>query len=216
MTLHERDRKFHSQTKTETLMTKNDQISKLLSQNPALEEGMEIADEEEEEEEFVDGEDSGDEDYMPDYLKSKETAEFDCESIVSTYSNIENHPSRISEKSNKKKKKKKLMSEDGEESVSKNYGAKVITISAKTGLPVVQEKRKSKEDEDDDELVVNKGEGRNKKETKEEKRLRKLKVKEERRENRSVKTKLKTAYKEDERLTLKTSNACNGVPMFKY
>jgi hypothetical protein len=242
--IHEQDRKFHSKTKKETILSKNEQISKLLNQN-----GLDVTDLAadaqvcgeggvpqvmEAEEEYAEDEDSGDEDYMPEYLKPKQVSEFDCESIVSTYSNIENHPVRITEKNNKKKKKQRQGgSEDGDDSsvVSKNYGAKVITISAKTGLPVVQEKKNARggrggnmhddddDDDDDDEggdSVVNKGVGRNKQETKEEKRLRKLQVKEERRLSRTVKTKLKTAYKEDEKLQMKTASASNGLSMFKY
>jgi len=92
----------------------------------------------------------------------------------------------------------------------------VITISSKTGLPIVQEKSEMNKNKTDDQMI-NKGTGRNKKETPEEKRLRKQLIKEERRNNRQIKTKLKSAYKEDDMIQQKTSNTGgNGVPVFKY
>ena len=56
---------------------------------------------------------------------------------------------------------------------------KKILISKKTGMPIVEEASPKEEEDVEMEPVCNSGEKRNKKETAEEKRLRKQRVKEE-------------------------------------
>ena len=64
---------------------------------------------------------------------------------------------------------------------------KKIMISKKTGMPIVEEEKPEVEEDGELTPVCNSGEKRNKKETAEEKRLRKQKVKEEK----SVSVKMK-------------------------
>lgn len=105
-------------------------------------------------------------------MKKRET--WDVQSVISTYSNLENHPSLINDKGPQKR----------------------IRIDPKTGMPVLMEvERKQKpprknrhveeeeeeeeeEDEEEEEELENKGAPRTKEETKEEKKARKLAVKE--------------------------------------
>lgn len=139
---------------------------------------------------------------------------FDAETIVSTFTNTENHP--------------KVLDDDQ---------APVIRLSRKTGIPIVRRQRKRRdgaggdidtvdeseegaggagagsdeEDYEDDDgrgshasgvrhsPIALPGEARNKKETAEEKRARKAAVKAARREARAAKKSLKSAFKEEER-----------------
>ncbi|KAF0980291.1 hypothetical protein FDP41_013505 [Naegleria fowleri] len=109
---------------------------------------------------------------------------WDCETILTSYTNIYNHPSVIDDAPRKKKPKQ-------------------IKLSQKSGLPIgVIGKQKvdmSEEqvDEDDFEEVVNLGQARNKNETKEERKERKKKAKELKRQKREQKKNLKTTFKEE-------------------
>lgn len=104
-------------------------------------------------------------------VKQRET--WDCQTVLSTYSNLENHPAMISDRGPKKK----------------------IVINPKTGMPSLVEKEPKKprhqpiqeeqddneeeEDEDEEEIEpVNLGVARSKKESKDEKKARKAAVKE--------------------------------------
>ncbi|CEP09868.1 hypothetical protein [Parasitella parasitica] len=125
--------------------------------------------------------------------KQRET--WDVQSVISTYSNLENHPSLISDKG----------------------PAKRIRIDPKTGMPVlVQIERKKKkqditeeraeesdDDEDDEgedegEAGVNKGAPRLKSETKEEKKARKQAIKDAKKNRREEKKSTKSAFKTEE------------------
>ncbi|KAK4518256.1 uncharacterized protein ATC70_001608 [Mucor velutinosus] len=119
---------------------------------------------------------------------------WDVQSVISTYSNLENHPSLINDKGPSKR----------------------IRIDPKTGMPVlveVERKQKKKqqqvesdaeeegEEEDDEEDQVpleNKGEPRSKAETKEEKRARKQAIKEAKKNRREEKKSTKSAFKTEE------------------
>lgn len=98
--------------------------------------------------------------------------EWDCESICSTYSNVLNHPKVIGW----------VMTRGVMCRVPKKP-VKKIQISKKTGMPIVEEAPEEALEEVPEEVemepVCNSGEKRNKKETAEEKRLRKQRVKEE-------------------------------------
>ncbi|KAI7868455.1 hypothetical protein BDF14DRAFT_1793395 [Spinellus fusiger] len=102
----------------------------------------------------------------------RERAAWDCQSVLSTYSNLENHPQLISDRGPKKK----------------------ITIDPKTGMPVLieverklrkknmkkeeeDENEEDEEDEEDEEARQNLGVRRSKEESKEDKKLRKQAVK---------------------------------------
>ncbi|CAB4403932.1 unnamed protein product [Rhizophagus irregularis] len=113
---------------------------------------------------------------------------WDCQSILSTYSNLENHPTLIREKSRKKSQK--------------------ININQKTGLPIVKLSTENKTDEEEEEErdkgiekqekeeneKVNFGKARSKNEPKEEKKLRKQNIKSERKKRRTEKKSLKQAF----------------------
>ncbi|KAG2391846.1 hypothetical protein C9374_013331 [Naegleria lovaniensis] len=108
---------------------------------------------------------------------------WDCETILTSYTNIYNHPSVIDDAPRKKKQ---------------------IKLSQKSGLPIgVIGKQKvdmteEKVEEDEFEEVVNLGQARNKNETKEERKERKKKAKELKRQKREQKKNLKNSFKEEE------------------
>ena len=148
--------------------------------------------------------------YCPEYEKVEPVEKddlhrgFDAESIVSTYSNTENHPGKIVEPKQRRKGRK-----GGDDPLAPRAGD--IRLSAK-GLPmcVVHEAAAGEESEDEqygdgdcvydegDEEPENLGKKRPKKETAEEKRARKAAVKAARAEARQRKKQLKTAFKKEE------------------
>ncbi|KAI8331525.1 Low temperature viability protein-domain-containing protein [Chlamydoabsidia padenii] len=125
---------------------------------------------------------------------------WDCQSVISTYSNLENHPQLISDRGPKKK----------------------ISIDPKTGMPILlendcksQKKKGSRykkadqsdeealdedneEEDDDDYEPVNLGERRIKGETKEQKKERKQAIKEAKKNRREEKKSTKAAFKSEE------------------
>jgi len=125
-----------------------------------------------------------------------ERAMWDCQSIVSTYSNLENHP-RMIEIGSKKSKKIKL----------------------RRGMPVISENKDQIEEEFemeiDEDLVKSSNSftslttpsKRSKTETKEERKRRKQLVKEQRRLRRIKKKELKTAFKEEKKRFEKQTTA---------
>ncbi|KAI8060317.1 Low temperature viability protein-domain-containing protein [Gongronella butleri] len=124
----------------------------------------------------------------------KKRATWDCQSIISTYSNLENHPHLITDKGPSKK----------------------ITIDPKTGMPILVEKQRKPRrqaeqdaeneaasddeelDDDDEEEPVNLGAARSKFESKEEKKQRKLALKEAKKNRREEKKSTKEAFKTEE------------------
>ncbi|XP_010263887.1 PREDICTED: protein LTV1 homolog [Nelumbo nucifera] len=126
---------------------------------------------------------------------SDESEVWDCETIVSTYSNLDNHPGKIVAPENTRKKK---LSETFSRALSSS--GNVISLRGKEKLPVeflphskkvVSEKMK--------EVASSRTDMRRRKphgqESKEEKKERKAAVKEERREARRVKKEMKGLYK---------------------
>ncbi|CDH58466.1 low temperature viability protein [Lichtheimia corymbifera JMRC:FSU:9682] len=140
-------------------------------------------------------------------VKQRET--WDCQTVLSTYSNLENHPAMISDRGPKKK----------------------IVINPKTGMPSLVEKEPKKprhqpiqeeqddneeeEDEDEEEIEpVNLGVARSKKESKDEKKARKAAVKEAKKNRRETKKSTKEAFKQEEtrqRKTLQQQRKAKGV-----
>ncbi|EOY06396.1 LTV1, putative [Theobroma cacao] len=129
---------------------------------------------------------------------SDESEQFDCESIISTYSNLDNHPGKIG--APEVARKKKLA-----ETVSGALSAKtqVISLRGKEKLPVdflpnskkvTTEKVKSTAGSLKAEQLKRKQHGQ---ETKEEKKERKVAVKEERREARRMKKAMKELYQSE-------------------
>ncbi|KAL7461440.1 hypothetical protein ACHAXS_001858 [Conticribra weissflogii] len=175
---------------------------------------------------------------------------WDCESILSTYSNLDNNPVVIGRESSSrrkrrgKKKDKNHNGMDGEDSAIPEEEPVKIHLSNKTGLPLgvfddrnhaaaagaaaatKNGRSNNSEDEyyDDDYygesdtfLSVNRGEARNKKESAEEKKMRKLAIKEERRICRMQKKIMKEAFKEEfqKRSTAEVVDAVGGSTVFR-
>lgn len=139
----------------------------------------------------------------------KQRAAWDVQSVLSTYSNLENHPSLIKETGSKKR----------------------IQIDPKTGMPILVEMGKpqkraarrsrlaeqtqdddegsgdeseEEEEEDDGPEPVNLGVARSKDETKEDKKARKAALKEQKRSRRTEKKATKEAFKTEENKQLQT------------
>jgi protein LTV1 len=120
--------------------------------------------------------DESDEEYEE--IEVPQEMKWDCESIISTYSNIENHPKLIIDK-------------------------KKVKLSNKTGIPlgVLEEKKPKTEEEeeaDEQDLAENMGAARIKDETQDEKKERKKFVKMYKKMMREQKKSLKTAFKTEE------------------
>ena len=166
--------------------------------NAGGEEEEEEEEEEEDEERLVS---------LTTFEKPKEKNNWDCESILSTYSNLYNHPKTISEPSAKNRKKNNLDHDDGS-SVSGKTGAdkSQIKLSAKSGLPLgvlpaSGPTQRQLEAMDYDGLTrlrtaptLRPGD-----ETAEDRRARKKAVKEERRERRMEKKANTAAFKDEEK-----------------
>jgi protein LTV1 len=151
------------------------------------------------------------------YFTMKSSNPWDCESILSTYSNLDNNPAVIdgtSRRRRKKKNSKKQIQDDipEEEPVQ-------ILLSNKTGLPlgVLPERNNGF---DDDGLTfassVNKGEARKKGETKEEKRSRKNLIKEEKKIARIEKKMMREAIQDEFSRRAAPTDDVSGKSVFRY
>lgn len=110
--------------------------------------------------------------------EKRERNNWDCETIITTYTNIYNHPKMIKDDSIKK-----------------------IHVTRK-GLPIIEketpeEEEYEEEEEEEYEVRENKGVARNRNETKEEKKARKEKVKNAKKERREAKKATKKAFKKE-------------------
>jgi len=129
------------------------------------------------------------------YFSQRSVNPWDVDSVLSTYSNLDNNPVTIAAGSRKKKKKKKqqpLPIEEGEEEHQQQH----IQLSNKTGLPLgVLPTSNNDTDFDFDTIAsVNKGIKRDKTETDVQKKLRKQQVKQERLMARIQKKMMKEAF----------------------
>lgn len=135
------------------------------------------------------------------YFSEKMRNQWDCESILSTYSNLDNNPVTIGTGGRRRKKKNKkgssvAPSEDDESAQRQNQQ---ILLSDKTGLPLGVLPIREQDDDGGMEtyVSVNKGEARTKDESKEEKHMRKLTVKKERQVARMQKKMMKEAFSDE-------------------
>jgi len=124
--------------------------------------------------------DSGDEHEEFEKHTEPEKEKWDCESIISTYSNIYNHPKLIKE-------------------------PKPIKLTKRLGIPTDVLKKSSRGERTETNLAKEEdhtgaSHTRNKNETKEEKKVRKTAVKEERRNRRSEKKANKIAFKDEQKI----------------
>jgi len=144
------------------------------------------------------------------YFTETSRSQWDCESILSTYSNLDNNPVVIGRRKKKKKKKKTMKNENVSGDVIPEDGPVKIQLSSKTGLPLgifnnIDEQSPEQDDDNDyyynDEsetyISINRGEARDKSETKLEKKQRKVAIKEERKICRMQKKIMKEAFKEE-------------------
>lgn len=147
------------------------------------------------------------------YFTMKERNPWDCESILSTYSNLDNNPAIIGRSSHHRRRRKKkngngLNPHDDVSTVHEEQSQQPVQIllSNKTGLPlgVLPERaganqRNFLDDFEQQEtfVSVNKGVARKKNETAEERRARKKAVKEERQVARIQKKMMKEAIQEE-------------------
>ncbi|XP_057502849.1 uncharacterized protein LOC130786568 [Actinidia eriantha] len=136
-----------------------------------------------------------DEDFMVVEESSDESEVWDCETIVSTYSNLDNHPGKIEAPEVRRKKK---LAETVSEAL--NASSHVISLKGKAKLPVDYLPQSKKYDVENVKDVTASGKESQKRkqhgqESKEEKKERKTAVKEERREARRVKKEMKELYK---------------------
>ncbi|KAJ2048142.1 Protein ltv1 [Coemansia sp. RSA 922] len=130
-----------------------------------------------------------DEEELGQYFKQKERTPWDCQTILTTYSTLDNHPATIYEKKTPQ-----------------------IKVNRRTGFPMVEPVADNKEqgksansdddegvdmdDADDDEAKENKGKPRPKDESKEEKRARKRQIQEEKRNRREEKKETREVFAE--------------------
>ena len=139
------------------------------------------------------------------YYDERPRNPWDCESILSTYSNLDNNPITIGQSSTRSRRRKNMVKskvDDNNSVVSSNHSEsnnhqpnftpQHIRLSTKTGLPTGvfdrehEPSNNNDEGDDDDDhendtcMSVNKGVKRSKDETPEEKRIRKLMIKRER------------------------------------
>jgi protein LTV1 len=150
---------------------------------------------------------------------------WDCESILSTYSNLDNNPVVIGRSSRRNKKKSKKKTSIDEESAIPEDKPVKIQLSNKTGLPLgVFDKpnnagqEQDYYDESDTYISVNKGEARNKNETLLEKKVRKISVKEERKICRIQKKMMREAFREEftKRGSEQVVDAVGGASVFRF
>ena len=126
-------------------------------------------------------------DAVPRRLQQK----WDVESITSTYSNTDNHPKVLKDSTMKPRKNRRK--------------EKLIKLSNKTGMPILEEEGEDEvgSDEEEEYVRVNKGVARNRKETKEEKKARKQALKAAKKARRQEKKSVKLVYKEETSKQLK-------------
>ena len=135
------------------------------------------------------------------YFSERHRNPFDCESILTTYSNLDNNPAVIARSGRRNGKNKNGPCAKGGHDLPEEEQVHFM-LSKKTGLPLgVLGKEISDEEEDEWNdgtfMSVNKGEARAKNETKAEKKARKNAVKEERRIARVQKKMMKEAFAEE-------------------
>ncbi|CAI5717015.1 unnamed protein product [Peronospora destructor] len=151
------------------------------------------------------------------YLQREEHEKWDCETIVSTYSTLDNHPTVLREEGPTRRKKKKQpvitnIAEGGDICKQK------VTLSRKTGMPLgvfetaSSTMTKASRQHQNQELQKTR---RKKGETKEQKCARKAAVKMKKMTRRAEKKETKLAFKEEE-ARQSTQTVAGRVSIFKY
>uniref|UniRef100_M4BW89 Protein LTV1 homolog n=1 Tax=Hyaloperonospora arabidopsidis (strain Emoy2) TaxID=559515 RepID=M4BW89_HYAAE len=150
------------------------------------------------------------------YLQREEHETWDCETIVSTYSTLSNHPTVLREATTRRKKKKQpVLSSTAE---AEDTRKQKVTLSRKTGMPLgVFEAANSlnKAETSKQQTPQQESSRRPKGETKEQRRLRKAAVKMEKMTRRAEKKDTKLAFKEEE-ARQSTQTVAGRVSVFRY
>ena len=146
------------------------------------------------------------------YFSERERNPYDCESVLSTYSNLDNNPVTVEGSRRRRRKNKKTLIQPVEEKPIYQ-----IQLSSKTGLPLALPAREYA-DFDDTTISVNRGIARQKNETKEEKKARKADVKQERQMARIQKRATREVFKEEfeKRSTGLIVDDVAGKTVFRY
>ena len=159
------------------------------------------------------------------YFSATPRSQWDCESILSTYSNLDNNPTVIGRSRRKKKrgKKNKVGVVDDDSCAIPEDAPVKIQLSNKTGLPLgVFDNPASEDDEhyyeEDTYISVNKGEARPRNEAKMEKKMRKLAIKEERKICRIQKKMMKEAFRDEfsSRANAEVVDAVGGQTVYRF
>eukprot|EP00752_Nemacystus_decipiens_P007303 g6534.t1 len=172
-----------------------------------------VAVEELEEEEEEEEDELHDMEHHNEYLRDKPAERWDCETIVSTYSNLDNHPSVLGTGRKPKPRRPRRSSPAADVADGVSLGGagdagapvKQVTLSQKTGLPLGVLPERTFNDTGMVSLVAGKnaGEKRDTEETAEEKRLRKAQIKQSKREKRAQKKSVKVAFTTEAKITAK-------------
>ncbi|KAG7389286.1 Protein ltv1 [Phytophthora boehmeriae] len=149
------------------------------------------------------------------YLQREEREQWDCETIVSTYSTLDNHPTVLREEAPRRKKKKQVVAITT--AVNEDIRTQKVTLSRKTGMPLgVFETAAPTHNKGFKAVKESVQDNRRQKgETKEEKRARKAAVKMEKMARRAEKKETKLAFKEEE-ARQSTQTVAGRVSVFKY
>jgi protein LTV1 len=131
------------------------------------------------------------------YFSEKMRNPWDCESILSTYSNLDNNPSTIAASGRRRTRKSKKDRFISSTLPEEEEAVQPILLSEKTGLPLGVLPTREEEYGDDTFVSVNRGESRKKDESLEEKKLRKQNIKKERQVARMQKKMMKEAFSEE-------------------
>jgi protein LTV1 len=156
------------------------------------------------------------------YLVPREQEQWDCETIVSTYSTLDNHPTLLREDGVlKKKKKKKVVALDEHALADAARNKSQIVLSRKTGMPLgifeseaSAKKDKVQRDATASAAVVTAPKLK-REESKDDKKARKEAAKQQKQQRRQEKKQWKTAFKEEEQRQL-TLTQPGKVSVFKY
>ena len=166
------------------------------------------------------------------YFSERVRNPWDCESVLSTYSNLDNNPVTIDGAASSWKRSKRRRGKHNQAAVhceqeDDEDPLEQIKLSNKTGLPLgVLPSSRSKADVDDDDdeftgttmMSVNKGEARRKQETVQEKKARKAAVKRERQMARIQKKVTRDVFQEEfaKHAVNVGGDAVAGKPVFRY
>jgi protein LTV1 len=151
------------------------------------------------------------------YFSQSTRNPWDCESVLSTYSNLDNNPALV-ERGRRRLKTKKPSLKPLPVTEEEDQKPVQILLSNKTGLPLGVLKGKGKDHDFDYDTIqsVNKGEKRIVGETLDHKKLRKQQVKLERQIARIQKKMMKEAFKDEFLKAEATSDEMAGKSVFRF